>query len=125
MASSSDVLRQPRAAAVLPWPLLLTVLVASLALGVLILAERVQPRLAIYWALGLGLGLILQRGRLCFAGAFRDLYLMRNGVMMRAIIAGLALLAPVFALIESRAVPDPSFGALAAGAHVVPLGLNL
>src|SRR4051812_5632930 len=124
MASSSDVLRQTRTAA-LPWPLLLTILAGSLALGVLILAERVQPRMAIYWALGLGLGFVLQRGRLCFAGAFRDLYLMRNGTMMRAIIVGLALLAPVFALIEARAVPEPSFGAVAAGAHVVPLGLNL
>src|SRR3954447_5794263 len=124
MASSTDALRQPRAAA-LPWPLILTIFAVSVALGVLILAERVQPRLAIYWALGLGLGLVLQRGRLCFAGAFRDLYLMRNGVMMRAIIVGLAVLAPIFALIESRAVPEPSFGAVAAGAHVVPLGLNL
>jgi uncharacterized membrane protein YedE/YeeE len=50
---------------------------------------------------------------------------MRNGTMMRAIIVGLAIMAPVFALIESRAVPEPSFGAVAAGAHVVPLGLNL
>src|SRR5215467_1178275 len=69
--------------------------------------------------------LVLQRGRLCFAGAFRDLFLMRNGGMLRAILIGLAIAAPVFALIESRAVPEPSFGALAAGAHVVPLGLNL
>jgi uncharacterized membrane protein YedE/YeeE len=50
---------------------------------------------------------------------------MKNGTMMRAIVVGLAIMAPVFALIESRAVPNPSFGALAAGAHVVPLGLNL
>jgi uncharacterized protein len=124
MASSTDVLRQQRTAA-LPWPLIPTFLAVTVALGVLILAQRVQPRLAIYWALGLGLGLVLQRGRLCFAGAFRDLYLMRNGVMMRAILVGLALLAPVFALIESRAVPEPGFGAVAAGAHVVPVGLNL
>src|SRR3954470_893917 len=124
MASSSEALRQQRTAA-LPWPSILTVGAISVALVVLIMAERVQPRLAIYWALGLGVGVVLQRGRLCFAGAFRDLYLMRNGVMMRAIIVGLALLAPVFALIEARAVPEPSFGAVAAGAHVVPLGLNL
>ena len=41
---------------------------------------------------------------------------------MRAILVGLAIMAPVFALIEARAVPEPSFGAIAAGAHVVPLG---
>jgi uncharacterized protein len=106
-------------------PTALSVAAASLAIAILVLANQVQPRLALYWALGLGVGVVLQRGRLCFAGAFRDLFLMRNGTMMRAILLGLALMAPVFALIESRAVPEPSFGALPAGAHVVPIGLNL
>src|SRR5579859_4145731 len=124
MASPANVLARPRAVA-LPWQVILAVGAALVAVGVLILAERVEPRLALYWGLGLGVGLVLQRGRLCFAGAFRDLFLMRNGTMMRAILVGLAVLTPLFALIEARAVPEPSFGAVAAGAHVVPLGLNL
>src|SRR2546430_16921075 len=124
MASSANVLSPPRAVP-LPWQAILSVAVVLVAVAILVLAERAQPRLALYGALGLGVGLVLQRGRLCFAGAFRDLFLMRNGTMMRAIIVGLALMAPVFALIEARAVPEPSFGAVAAGAHVVPLGLNL
>jgi uncharacterized protein len=124
MASPANVLSRPRGLT-LPGHVLLTIGAAAIAVGVLILADRSQPRLAIYWALGLGVGLVLQRGRLCFAGAFRDLFLMKNGTMMRAIIVGLAIMAPVFALIESRAVPEPAFGALPAGAHVVPLGLNL
>src|SRR6476659_8093556 len=124
MASPANVLSRPRGLA-LSWQLLTTLAVALLALLILVLAQLVQPRLAIYWALGIGLGLVLQRGRLCFAGAFRDLFLMRNGTMMRAILVGLAVLTPLFALIEARAVPEPSFGAVAAGAHVVPLGLNL
>src|ERR1700694_2386511 len=125
MASPANVLFRPRAAVALPWQVLSAVAVALVAVAILIVANGVQARLAIYWALGLGLGLVLQRGRLCFAGAFRDLFLMRNGTMMRAIIVGLAIMAPVFALIEARAVPEPSYGAIAAGAHVVPLGLNL
>src|SRR5260221_13582476 len=124
MASPANVLSRPRALA-LPWQAILSVAVALVAVAILVMAERAQARLAIYWALGLGLGLVLERGRLCFAGAFRDLFLMRNGTMMRAILVGLAIMAPVFALIEARAVPEPSFGAVAAGAHVVPLGLNL
>src|SRR5216683_412181 len=124
MASPANVLSRPRALA-LPWQVILSVAVALVAVAILVMAERAQARLAIYWALGLGFGLVLQRGRLCFAGAFRDLFLMRNGTMMRAILVGLAIMAPVFALIEARAVPEPSFGAIAAGAHVVPLGLNL
>src|SRR5919199_1867799 len=124
MVSSANVLWRPRAAQ-LPWHALFLVVAVGVALAVLVLAQRVEARLALYWALGLGVGLVLQRGRLCFAGALRDLFLMRNGTMLRAILVGLAIIAPVFALIESRAVPEPSFGALAAGAHVVPLGLNL
>jgi uncharacterized membrane protein YedE/YeeE len=124
MASPANILTRPRALT-LPWQPLTAVAIGMIALVILLLAERSQPRMALYWAIGLSLGLVLQRGRLCFAGAFRDLFLMRNGTMMRAIIIGLAIMAPVFALIESRAVPEPSFGALAAGAHVVPLGLNL
>ena len=124
MVSSANVLWRPRAAQ-LPWHALFLVVAVGVALAVLVLAQRVEARLALYWALGLGVGLVLQRGRLCFAGAFRDLFLMRNGTMMRAILVGLAIMAPVFALIEARAVPEPSFGAVAAGAHVVPLGLNL
>jgi uncharacterized protein len=114
--SSSTVLTPSRVA---PW------LVAAAAAVIAIASARVDAQLAVYWALGLGLGLVLQRGRFCFAGAFRDLFLMRNGTMMRAILVGLAIVTPVFALIESKAVPDPSFGAVANGAHVVPLGLNL
>src|SRR5579859_531002 len=124
MASPANVLSRRRAVA-LPSHALLTLAALAVALIILVLADQTQPHLALYWALGLGVGLVLQRGRLCFAGAFRDLFLMRNGAMLRAILVGLAIAAPVFALIESRAVPEPSFGALAAGAHVVPLGLNL
>jgi uncharacterized membrane protein YedE/YeeE len=124
MASSATVLVGQRGVR-LPSRWVLTLAAAAAGIAILVAAQRVEPRLALYWALGLGLGVVLQRGRLCFAGAFRDLFLMRNGTMMRAILIGLALMAPVFALIESKAVPQPSFGAIAAGAHVVPLGLNL
>src|SRR5579871_4789707 len=124
MASSATVLVGQRSAR-LPWQWMFSGVAVAVVLGVLVAAQRVEPRLALYWALGLAVGAVLQRGRLCFAGAFRDLFLMRNGTMMRAILVGLALMAPVFALIESKAVPQPSFGALPAGAHVVPLGLNL
>jgi uncharacterized membrane protein YedE/YeeE len=124
MASPATVVSRPRGAA-LPWQFVSSLAIGLIALAILILAQRENPRMALYWALGLGLGLVLQRGRLCFAGAFRDQFLMRNGTMMRAILLGLALMTPIFALIESKAVPEPSFGAVAAGAHVVPLGLIL
>ncbi|MBV9582203.1 MAG: YeeE/YedE family protein [Chloroflexi bacterium] len=124
MASPANVLSR-RGALAFPSHALVTLAAVVVALAILVAAQQVDPHLALYWALGLGVGLVLQRGRLCFAGAFRDMFLMRNGNMLRAILVGLAIATPIFALIESHAVPEPSFGALPSGAHVVPLGLNL
>jgi uncharacterized membrane protein YedE/YeeE len=102
-----------------PW------VVGLLAAGILALAHAAQSHLATFWLLGLGVGFILQRGRFCFAAAFRDLYLMGNGTLMKAVLVALAIATPAFALVEARAVPNPGFGALPAGAHVVPVGLHL
>ena len=99
--------------------------VAVAVLGILLVTWISQPHLAFNWVMGLGVGAVLQRGRFCFAGAFRDLFLMRNGTVLRAILVGLALATPAFALIELRSVPNPSFGALPQGAHVIPFGVHL
>jgi hypothetical protein len=108
-----------------PSPRLGGAVVALGALLVLLATNARDPQLAVHWTLGLAVGVVLQRGRVCFAGAFRDLYLMRNGAMMRAVLVALAVATPAFALIQARAVPNPSFGALPPGAHVLPLGLHL
>jgi hypothetical protein len=102
-------------------------LLAGLLVVVLVLlaAQISDSHLAVHWTLGLALGVILQRGRVCIAGAFRDLYLMRNGAMLRAVLLALAIATPAFALIQAKAVPNPSFGALPPGAHVLPVGLHL
>src|SRR5712691_7173737 len=123
--SSPAVAAQPSTVLGWPRPSLRGLGVVGVALGVLLIflvAQASDPHLALYWTLGLGLGAVLQRGRFCFAGAFRDLYLTRNGTVMRAILVGLAVATPAFALIQARAVPNPSFGALPPGAHVLPLG---
>lgn len=99
--------------------------VAILALLILLVAQAANPTLAVNWVLGLAIGVVLQRGRLCFAGAFRDPYLMGNGTVMRAVLVGLAIATPLFALIQAKAVPDPSFGAIPQGAHVIPVGPHL
>src|SRR5262245_8552801 len=111
-----------------PRPSLRGIAAVGVGLGVLLVffvAHAGDPHLALYWTLGLGLGIVLQRGRFCFAGAFRDLHLTRHGAMMRAILVGLAIATPAFALIQARAVPNPDFGALPPGAHVLPVGLHL
>src|SRR5260221_2244 len=82
------------------------------ALTILFLSERTLSRRGIVSALGLGLGVVLQRGRLCFAGPSLYLSLTRNWMLRRAPFRGRAIITPLFALIEPRAVPEPTFGAV-------------
>src|SRR3954467_3690575 len=110
MSTSATTLTRPRAQPI-AWHWIVGGVALLAAGGIALVAQRVEPRLALYWVLGLGVGVALQRGRLCFAGAFRDVFLMRNGSMLRAILVGLAIMAPIFALIEAKAVPSPDFGA--------------
>lgn len=102
-----------------------TLSAAAPAAALLLPPVLLESHLAVHWLLGLAVGIVLQRGRVCFAGAFRDLHLMRNGAMLRAVLVALAIATPAFALIQARAVPNPGFGALPPGAHVLPVGLHL
>jgi uncharacterized membrane protein YedE/YeeE len=76
-----------------------------------------------YWLIGIAFGVILQRSRLCFAGAFRDLILLGDGRLLRAILTGLAVATVGFAALEARLVPDPSFGVNPNGPHIQPVGI--
>ncbi|MBX6772626.1 MAG: YeeE/YedE family protein [Chloroflexi bacterium] len=106
-------------------PTLAKTLALVLVIWVLVWASLVNGGLAVYWVFGLAFGVILQRSRLCFASAFRDLFLMRDGRNLRAILVGLAVASVGFALIEERAVPTPGFGALPDQAHLMPASVQL
>jgi uncharacterized membrane protein YedE/YeeE len=95
------------------------------ALWILVSASVASGNFGVYWAFGLAFGVILQRSRLCFASGFRDLFLLRNGGNLRAILTGLAIASLGFALIEARAVPTPSFGAVPEQAHLFPISLQI
>lgn len=84
-----------------------------------------DPDLGVFWGIGIAFGVILQRSRLCFAGAFRDLFLTHDGRIMRGLLVAMMGATVGFWLLMARLVPDPSFGALPPGAHVTPLGLHL
>ena len=75
-----------------------------------------------FWLIGVALGIIVQRSRLCFAGAFRDLIMSGDGRIMRSLLIGLAIATVGFGLLMARFVPDPSFGVLPVGAHIQPVG---
>jgi uncharacterized membrane protein YedE/YeeE len=74
------------------------------------------------WIFGLAFGVILQRSRFCFASAFRDLYLLQDGRMMKGIIIGMVVATLGFSLIMGKLVPDLAAGSYPARAGVYPLG---
>jgi hypothetical protein len=78
--------------------------------------------LGAFWLIGVAFGVIVQRSRLCFAGAFRDLIMSGDGRPMRALIIGLAITTVGFGMLMARFVPDPSFNVLPPGAHIQPVG---
>ncbi|MGH2364272.1 MAG: YeeE/YedE family protein [Chloroflexota bacterium] len=122
---SSQVLARPLAGTPVRPRSLRKVAVVVLALAALVVIAGISTDLAVFWAVGLTFGFILQRSRLCFASAFRDLFLMREGRNMKAILAGMAVASLGFAFIMQKAVPDPTAGALPTQAHVTPVGLYL
>ncbi len=100
--------------------------IVALVLIVWVLAWAIvtNGNLAVYWVFGLSFGVILQRSRLCFASAFRDVYLLRDGGNLRGILTALAVASIGFAFIQVRAVPTPTFGALPDQAHLMPVSLQ-
>ncbi|HVC33085.1 MAG TPA: YeeE/YedE family protein, partial [Chloroflexota bacterium] len=101
------------------------VVAVIVVLWVLASATVSNGDVAVYWVFGITFGVILQRSRLCFASAFRDLFLMRDGGNLRAILTGLAVASLGFALIQVRAVPTPTFGAVPDQAHLMPLSAQI
>lgn len=85
-------------------------LAAAAALVVLIFYAGLKPSLAVFWLFGLAFGFAVQRSRFCFTSAFRDLFLLQDGRLMRGVIGGLALAAVGFTLIMYKAVGDPAQG---------------
>ena len=79
---------------------LLAAVVVALAYG------QTNPTLAVIWVFGLAFGLVLQRSRFCFASAFRDLYLLGDGRVLKGILAGMAVATVGFTLIAFKASPE-------------------
>ena len=101
---------------------------ASLALGVVLVgwfASRWGSPYAVFWAFGLAFGFVLQRSRFCFASAFRDLFLFGSSATMKGILAGMAVAAVGFTLLQSKMVARPGLGIVPPEAHVFPLGPHL
>ena len=88
-------------------------------------AGRADGQWAVFWLMGMAFGFVLQRSRFCFNSAFRDLFLMRDGRVMKGVIAGMAVAAVGFTLIMSNRLPNSRLDVVAREAHVSPFGLAL
>ena len=90
---------------------------------VYLLALSADAAWPVFWIVGVAFGAICQRSRFCFVAGFRDLFLMRQGRMLRGIIAGLAVATAGFAMVMATIVPNPGSGVLPSDAHILPLGI--
>jgi uncharacterized membrane protein YedE/YeeE len=95
--------------------------IAALAL---LAAYRTDTQFARFWAFGLAFGFVLQRGRFCFASAFRDLFLLGHGRNMKGVLLGLAVAAVGFAIVMARQVPTADIGFFPPTANVLPVGVH-
>jgi uncharacterized membrane protein YedE/YeeE len=100
------------------------VAVWAAAAGIYIVTHRVDTQFAMYWVFGLAFGFVLQRGRFCFASAFRDLFLLGWGRNMKGVLVGLAIGSVGFGLVMSRQVPMAFLDILPPSANVLPLGIH-
>jgi uncharacterized membrane protein YedE/YeeE len=96
----------------------------TLAAIVLVFTYRIDTQFARFWAFGLAFGLVLQRGRFCFASAFRDLFLLGHGRNMKGVLFGLAIASVGFAIVMARQVPFLDSGFLPPTANVLPVGVH-
>lgn len=80
---------------------------------------------AMFGVFGLAFGFVLQRSRFCFASSFRDLWLMQDGRMMRAVISGMAIATLGFALVEYNLVPSLATGQRPVGSALTFVGPHL
>ena len=100
-------------------------LATLVALAIYFFAAAVDGEMAFFWTFGLAFGFVLQRSRFCFASAFRDIFLLRHGRAMRAVLAGLAVATAGFAVFMAKQIPNPSLGILPPSANILPLGWHL
>lgn len=99
--------------------------VLAVSILVLGLASRVDREWSLFWFFGLAFGFVLQRSRFCFASAFRDLFLLRHGRVMKGILAGMLVATLGFTVLMTELLPNPLPGLLAPQAHISPLALSL
>lgn len=58
--------------------------------------------IVVYWVMGIAIGIVLRYSRFCFAGAFRDPFLLGNTKLLRGLLIAMMISTVGFAIIQSR-----------------------
>ncbi|MEW5919590.1 MAG: YeeE/YedE family protein [Bacillota bacterium] len=86
----------------------------------LFLLSHYATRFFYPWLFGLLFGFVLQRSRFCFAAAFRDIFLIKNTILTRAVIVALIVSSLGFLLLE---ILNPGVELLFTFGKIQPVGL--
>lgn len=78
---------------------------------------------AVFFLMGLGFGVILQRSRFCFVSCYKDIFISRDASLFKAIIIAMLVSTIGFSLIMHDMVPDPSTGDLPKYAKINNIGV--
>ena len=97
--------------------------VLLLPAAIYLIALGAGPSLATFFAVGSAVGFTLQRARLCFVSAFRDLFMLHQGRTLRGLLVGLAVGTIGFAMVMGTIVPDAFAGRTPEDAHILPVGI--
>lgn len=99
-------------------PYFSVVIIFMIVIAVSIYGSKGMPKHAGLLVFGFVFGIIVQRSRLCFAGAFREILLTRNGSMMKAILLSIGLSSLAFAMLKFSGYKPEHF-VLPSGIHTV------
>jgi uncharacterized membrane protein YedE/YeeE len=99
-------------------PYLSVVIIFMIVIAVSIYVSKGMPKHAVLLVFGAVFGIIVQRSRLCFAAAFREILLTRNGSMMKAILLSIGLSSLAFTILKFSGYKPEHF-VLPTGIHTV------
>lgn len=94
-------------------------LVLAITVIAVVMLGSVNPEASVTSTFGFVFGYILQRSRFCFAAAFRDVFMIRNTAVSRAVLLLLILTSFGFALVQLV-----SGDALPGGGIIYPVGIH-
>ena len=122
----SKILSQKQISTNKSWDLQIVLGIFSLFISILIgyLLTQSKGVVGIIWVLSIFAGFTLQKSRLCFASAFRDIFLFGSAQNLKGILLGLFISTIAFSFVMHWIIPNPGLGSIPSDAHILKTGLS-